>query len=279
MTKWSLKEGESTPDVELVRGPLRGKRSANRMGRCIVFLHPIGVSHAFWWPLLRALPADQPWVALDLPGHGDTPSVKALDLDAMAGETEEALNSLDLLRPVLCGLSLGGMVAVQVALRGRVELGGLVVADARLDSSKASISAWDERIAFAEARGMGAVGEAFVERWIGASSCDDELRVEIARLLAAGRKSSFVEAARIVQHVDLADRVRDISCRTLFVTGDRDAGAPVSHILEMSGRSDAYMAVLPDAGHISLVQQPASGARLLCWFVERVSAKASHGHE
>jgi pimeloyl-[acyl-carrier protein] methyl ester esterase len=89
---------------------------SQRQAKCkptLVLLHGWGVNHAVWAKLLELLPADQPVLALDLPGYGLASQAPApYSLDAVAKQVAAQIPAGSL----LLGWSLGGLVASQIAL-------------------------------------------------------------------------------------------------------------------------------------------------------------------
>ena len=72
-------------------------------GRSFVFLHGLTFDHRMWDPVLDALPANHPAVALDLPGHGGSPSLPRHNLEAVADAIHEAVRDAGLVAPIVVG--------------------------------------------------------------------------------------------------------------------------------------------------------------------------------
>lgn len=110
--------------------------------RAVIFLHGRGHAGAMWFPLLPALAARHRVLAPDLPGFGGSTAPADTDPGAgLRGDPERALRFFvdpieDLLLArapggvSLVGHSLGGLVAIELALRGRVRVDRLVLLDA-----------------------------------------------------------------------------------------------------------------------------------------------------
>lgn len=97
---------------------LRGDHEGD--GTPILLIHGGGSDNAAisWYRLIEALSADHPVIAPDLPGFGYTEGVDLMGTSAgMADQLAALLDALGVDRVVVCGVSMGGEVAIQFALR------------------------------------------------------------------------------------------------------------------------------------------------------------------
>ena len=99
-------------------------------GTPIVLLHGGGVDHAMlsWKTIMQTWTGSQPLVALDLPGYGnsDKPELE-YSLSFYTGFLKAFLDTLNAQNVTLCGLSMGGAIALQYALRYPNYIGKLVL--------------------------------------------------------------------------------------------------------------------------------------------------------
>src|SRR5713226_1021166 len=96
----------------------------------VVFIHGLGGSHAMWLYQVPAFCARFPTITLDLRGHGESTKPEGdFDIADMAGDIVGLLRRLGAERAHLVGLSLGGMVAQQIALDHPLAAASLTLAD------------------------------------------------------------------------------------------------------------------------------------------------------
>jgi len=93
-------------------------------GPPLVLLHPLGADRHVWRPVLDRLATERDVIAVDLPGFGDTPSLNGSGTpapSALARRLAEGLAELGVEAPHVAGNSLGGWVALELALLGAVQ--------------------------------------------------------------------------------------------------------------------------------------------------------------
>ena len=117
------RSGRDLDQVEISAGGLRLSCYLLGKGRPVVLLHGLGGSKITWLPVLDALAERYRVVVPDLPGHGESEKPRA-DYSARfyARVTRQLLDFLEIERAALVGNSMGGRIALEMALRspGRV---------------------------------------------------------------------------------------------------------------------------------------------------------------
>ncbi|MDC0088564.1 alpha/beta fold hydrolase [Porticoccaceae bacterium] len=98
-------------------------------GPAVILVHGMFGSLSNLGMLARALLPDYRVISVDLRNHGDSPHEQLMDLASMAADIVELLDDLNLASAILIGHSLGGKVAMQVALNDAVRVSDLVVID------------------------------------------------------------------------------------------------------------------------------------------------------
>jgi pimeloyl-ACP methyl ester carboxylesterase len=91
-------------------------------GEPLVLLHGIGHTWRGWKPMLQLLERSFDLLAVDLPGFGRSPPLPPgtePTPEALAGAVEQAMDDAGFERAVVCGNSLGGWIALELARRGR----------------------------------------------------------------------------------------------------------------------------------------------------------------
>jgi pimeloyl-ACP methyl ester carboxylesterase len=87
-------------------------------GDPLVLIHALGADRRMWDPVLELLASERDVIAFDLPGFGGSrPVTPARPID-LAGAVAASVAELGLSRPAVAGVSLGGWVALELALAG-----------------------------------------------------------------------------------------------------------------------------------------------------------------
>lgn len=231
-------------------------------GPAVVFVHGAIVDHTQWAPQVDALADEYTVVAYDVRGHGRTggSSRATYSVDLFADDLAAVIDALELDRPVVCGLSMGGCIAQTFAARYPDRLSGLVLADT-FGPTPLTLG---ERIQRQVLRatippvrlfGYPRVEKAMVwlqERVSGAGVSGDYERIEAIR--ASGPLMATDEFAKVIRALSAFDRTRidysRITVPTLLVYGDHEAGFVVRQMQSLAARlPHSRLLVVPHAGH------------------------------
>lgn len=235
----------------------------------VVFLHGATADHRSWDPQVRALSDRFRTVTVDLRGHGSSPELGRFDFDAVVTDVLDLLD--DLHRPVaLVGLSLGGAVAQEVVRRAPDVVDALVVADATCVTAPRAMI--EKPLATMALSGMAFLpAEIFHRRAARALSNDrdvsDGLLDGIQEWSAAAAVQVLIELVGAL-HPDPDYR---LPVPTLLIHGADDRLGDIARSTRAwAGRDPrAEYAVLPDAGHVSNLDNPEAFTAELRSFLDR----------
>lgn len=247
---------------------------AGGQGRPIVLLHAFPLSHVMWQSQIAALSAEHHVIAPDLRGFGgtsgfeDTPSI-----EQMADDVAALLDALDITEPVaLCGLSMGGYVALAFARRYSERLRALILADTRAEPDTTEAQAKrNENIQLVASQGVAALVERMMPNLVapGTQERQPEVVRQITALGAAQSPQGSMNALRSLRdRPDARPGLKDIKVPTLVIVGSDDTLTPpdVAQNLQV-GISGAQLTVIPNAGHLSNLEQPAAFTQALRAFI------------
>ncbi len=239
----------------------------------LVLVHALGTTLELWQPQLPALASRFRVLRYDLRGHGgsDAPpgpyGVAGLGRDLLG-----LLDRLDVRSAAVCGLSLGGAVAMWVAAAApeRVEALALFSTAARFPSP----GHWLERARVARDEGMEAVAEIAVPRWFSERFVErhPELVRRFRRTLVAGPAEGYAAGCEAVAAWDFRDRLERIEAPTLVLAGALDTSTPPEHGERLArGIPGARLVLLDEAAHLANVEQPGAFDEALLEHLDAVS--------
>lgn len=232
----------------------------------VVLLHAFPLTARMWEPQIEALAPAHRVVAPDLRGFGasDVPAERgAYSVDAWADDVDALLAALGLERAVLVGLSMGGYVAFAFLRRRAGALAGLVLADTRAtaDTDEIRSRREEQQELLAAAAGPLALADRLLEPLVAPASTRRQGVLATARaLLAANRTEGVIGALEALKNrPDASDGLARITVPTTVVVGDQDQPSPPAVAEEMAAAiPDARLVVVPDAGHLSNLENPAA---------------------
>lgn len=237
----------------------------------LVLLHSHGVDADMWLPLIDALPAGVPVLALDLRGQGaSTNQRRPVSLELLADDVIAVLEREGVRRCTVVGLALGGTVAQLVATRAPRLTARLVLMDTAATRTPQSRQSLLDRAALAEGGGLTELIDAAIPRWFpqGTPAPDPAVLAGLRTMMERIDPVEYAAVGRAFADLELRDNAALIGCPTLVVVGAEDVAMPVAQsqlLHELIPQSE--LVVLPAIGHCPPLQDPALVARLLTGFV------------
>lgn len=242
--------------------------AAEGAGPAVLLLHSLGGSSAMWRSTLAALSGTRRVLAPDAVGHGGSSRNRPFTIQRNAAQALALLDAEGIDRAAVVGLSMGGLTGLEMALAAPDRLTALVLADSsaggRGDGAARLAGARDglARLGpdgfaheFAASRLMPATDPAMVAAY----------GADVRRTLPDG----LLEALESLVVQDFRARLPEIATPTLVLVGDHDAGTPLPMAETLrDGIPGATLQVIPDAGHFSVLDQPALFDRLVAAFLD-----------
>jgi pimeloyl-ACP methyl ester carboxylesterase len=231
-------------------------------GPPLVLLHGFTHDSRVWRPQLENLSDQFSVVAWDAPGAGQSPDPpESFEIGDWADCLAGLLDANDLGRVHIVGLSWGGLLAQEFYRRHAARVRSLVLAD--------TYAGWkgslpepipEERLA-ACLHDASLPPDEFVPRYLPgmlSASPTQGVLAELAGIMSDFHPIGFRLMAAALAHADTRDLLPNIRVPTLLVWGEADARSPmpVAHQLR-DAIPAARLAVIPGAGHVSNLEQPA----------------------
>lgn len=213
-----------------------------------------------WDVLAHELAREHRVLTYDQRGHGgsDAPPGE-YRMDELADDAARLLRELDTGPVVWIGLSMGGMVGQELALRHPALVAALVLANTTSAYPAPLRAMWRERIRTVRAQGVGAIADAVMARYFHAGFRETHPGVvaEFRARLLASDLAGYLGCCAAVGSVDTTARLARIDVPALVIAGALDEGTPVDMARTLAeGIGCARLLVLARASHLSAVEQP-----------------------
>lgn len=245
-------------------------------GTPVVFIHGFPFSHRMWEPQLLALPDYFRRVAYDVRGHGESDLGDGqYSIEFFVDDLFGLLDHLGLEKAVVCGLSMGGYIALRAVEREPERFLGLVLGDTRsaADDNKAKVqrarSMQDVR-----QNGVAQFADAFVKKIFAPATLQnntslvDMIRDVISLNSPRGIAGTLLALAA---RTDTTEALAQIPVPTLIMVGEHDELTPVQDSRSMEQKiTNVEMHVVPDAAHLSNLENPNFFNEKLAAFLHRI---------
>lgn len=216
----------------------------------LVCLHGAGGSHQHWGWQLQALGDLVRVIAPDLPGHGRSAGHGYADIAAYGRALVAILDALDVERAILAGHSMGGAIALWIALHNPERVAGLalIATGARLRVAPAFLTGLQETPA--------ATISDMVPYLYGPAAAP-ELRAAGETAFHASDPTVFHADFVACDRFDLRDQLAQIAAPALVVCGEQDQMTPPKYSRYLAEQlANAELALVPDAGHMVMLECP-----------------------
>lgn len=225
----------------------------------ILFLHGVGSDKSVWNGQLEHFGRDRPAIAIDYPGYGESAFVPDATRDDFARAAWAALDALGISNAHICGLSLGGVVAMAMYAASPGRCCSLIIADSFAVHPQGqaiydrSVAASNDMRRLAEAR-IGAL----------MASEDAALRAQVIETMARIDPEAYRLGARAVWLADQRERAAAIEAPTLILCGAEDAITPPALSEELAALiPNSRLEMIEGASHLANLDKAAEFNRLI----------------
>lgn len=221
----------------------------------IIFLHGVGSDKSVWRPQLDHFGESRRAVAFDYPGYGESELVEGATRDDYAHAMLAAMDELGIGRAHVCGLSLGGVVAIAMHAAAPRRCASLIIADSFAVHPEGQ-AIYDRSVAASRSMTMRELAEARMGLLLG-SAASAELRADVTETMAAIDPAAYRLGAAAVWLADQRDRVSTIDVPTLILVGEEDGITPPALSEELHRIvSGSELVRVSAAGHLANAERP-----------------------
>lgn len=243
-------------------------------GPPLLFIHGFPVNGDMWRPAVERLTGVR-CIVPDLRGFGRSTASVMTSIARYTDDLIALLDALDEQRPaIVCGLSMGGIIALDFFRRYRARLRGLILVDCRANAeSPAGRQVREQTAQRALAGNVGAIADEMSAR-LGAPTWNAKDKKRWRDVMASCNPVAVAAGARALgDRPDYLPLLPEIDVPTLIVFGEQDVITPpdiADHFhREIRG---SQLVMVPDAGHFTPVEQPDAFTAAVQKFVDELGA-------
>jgi len=247
----------------------------SRENQSIIFVHGFPFDHTMWENQIKELQKDHHVVVYDIRGLGESyVGDGQYTMEAYVNDLFSVIDGLQLEKPVLCGLSMGGYISFRAVEVDQKKFGGLILLDTKPSSDDDNgklVRA--NNINKINVEGLASFAEEFVSNLF-ADESKEELKSVYKKTIktASSHNPTGVKGALIamLSRTDTTKFLKKIKLPTLVMVGSFDKLTPPTVMREISKKiKDSEFAIVPRAGHMSPLENPEFVNDMIRGFIKR----------
>lgn len=258
--------------IDLGFGVAHALAEGPETGPALTFSNSLGTDFRSWDKMLPHLPDGLRIIRYDTRGHGlSDRGPEPPTIAEAANDLGRILDALGVRSTVVVGLSVGGLIAQQLAA-SRPDLTralALCCTGAKIGSDEA----WNPRLEAARAGGVEALADGVMERWFSESfRANRKAELALARLMLTRTSTKgYCELGMAIRDADLREQTKSLRLPTLCVAGGHDGATPPEVVEQLAALiPGARYELIENAGHMPPIEAPETLGRLISGFLKEI---------
>jgi 3-oxoadipate enol-lactonase len=241
--------------------------------RPVLLLHGLGVNGSSWQLQVPALlECDFRVIAPDMRGFGkSTYPGGPVTIQVLSKDMVTLIDFLDISQVDLVGISMGGTIALQLALDHPELVRKLILVNTFAHLRPDKLRGWiyfAVRFGLVQLLGFNAQAKVVANHLFPRPDQEELRQIMISQIMQANPKC-YRATMWALWNFDVLSRLDKIVPSTLVVTGDSDTTVPVKTQKQLAAKiKHARQAFIPDAGHALIVEKPDEFNRIMIQFLE-----------
>lgn len=237
-------------------------------GEPLLLLHGLGSSSRDWEKQVPHFVDHYQVITCDLRGHGQTSKPRGpYSMAQFAGDVSALLTELGLASVHLAGISMGGMVAFEMAICSPNLLKSLTIINSypqtRIETFKDRLLVW-RRFLLLDLLGVQRMGAVLAGNLFPGQ---DDLQAQFVERWAENDKRAYRESLRAIVGWDVEDRIHEIVCPVLIIASDQDYFPLEEKQAYARKMRNVQLMVIEDARHAVTAEKPEQFNRVLDEFL------------
>lgn len=252
-------------------------------GLPIVFLHAFPLNRTMWAVQERLLSLQFRIITIDLRGHGESDApLWRYTLEQSADDVSALLDHLNIQRALLVGLSMGGYILFAFYRKYAARVKGLILADTKAQADTEEGKSGRFQLAqIAYKKGPSAIADVMIPKLLSPATIQTNPDlVQQVRAMIEGNQISGIagDLMAMADRPDSVSLISQITCPTQIIVGELDQATPPSDAKLMAEQiQHARLAIIPNAAHLSNLEQPEAFNQIVGSFASDLRESARLG--
>lgn len=235
----------------------------------LVFVNSLGSDLRIWDGVVDRLAPDYTVIRYDKRGHGLSACPPGpYQIGDHTADLVALLDALGVETAVPIGISVGGMIALDLAARYPERVAKLVLSDTGAVIGTAAY--WAERIAGLERDGFADLGATILARWFAPTFAAEQPAAYhgYGNMLMRTPLAGYIATCAAIRDADLRQAARAVNAQTLVLCGAEDEATSPALNEELAGLlANGRFQAIPAAAHLPCIEQPELMAELIAEFI------------
>ncbi|MEQ8306157.1 MAG: 3-oxoadipate enol-lactonase [Hoeflea sp.] len=238
----------------------------------VVFANSLGSDFRIWRDVIVRMVGDFGLLMYDKRGHGlSEAGAGPITMDDHIDDLAALLDHFESRNAIICGLSVGGMIAQGLAAKRPDLVRALILCDTGHKIGTPDM--WDARIAAINEQGIAGISDMILERWFTPEyrSADNADFCGYRLMLERTPVEGYTGTCAAIRDADFTASSAALDVPTICVVGDKDGSTPPSLVGDLARLIPGAMyQEIPGAAHLPCIEQPVILADVIKSFIARL---------
>ena len=246
----------------------------------IIFIHGFPFNKSMWNGQIEALKDNFRVIAYDIRGHGNSdPGIDDFSIELFVIDLLRLMEKLKLEKSILCGLSLGGYIALNTVLKYPDRFDGLILNDTQCIADTPEIKETRcTAIIRIKEKGVEQYADEIIKKLFASESFIKKRNMiaEVKEMIINTPKLTLSNTLHaLAERKETCTRLPEIKIPVLIMVGKEDKITPIAAAQQMHELiKDSHLQIIPHAGHVTNLENPTTFNSQLVNFLDMVGKKS-----
>jgi len=246
----------------------------------IIFIHGFPLNKSMWNIQVEALKENYRVIAYDIRGHGNSdPGIDEFSIELFVIDLLRLMEKLKIEKSILCGLSLGGYIALNAVLKHPDRFDGLILNDTQCiaDTPEIKENRCNAIISIKE-KGVEQYADEIIKKLFAQETFTKNKNVvdAVKEMIISTQKQSLCNTLHaLAERKETCDQLPEINIPVLIMVGEEDKITPIAAAQQMHEKIlNSKLEIIQQAGHLSNLENPTAFNTHLVNFLELVGKRS-----